>query len=223
MQFGSLLSECWEKSAIPGNAVSGFRATGIYPFNPDAFPDYAFMPHDTAVNADKVNPETIVHPVKIGPPRSPDVQDPPYENIKPMENIMPSCSTLESTVPQPTTSKQSGPTCSSTKLLNDILPVPSLCKPTVQKRPKLHATHLTSPDNIEKVNLKTKNKTSTSLSTEQPKKIRLVRTASSSKMEVEIKYASSNDLKLATKCVECNKDYKKTKMKYEWIQCVRCQ
>ncbi|CAH2000356.1 unnamed protein product [Acanthoscelides obtectus] len=41
-QFGELLSDCWGKSATPENATSGFRATGIYPFNPDIIPDYAF-------------------------------------------------------------------------------------------------------------------------------------------------------------------------------------
>lgn len=43
LQFGELLNETWNKSATPTNAISGFRATGIYPFNPDAIPDYAFV------------------------------------------------------------------------------------------------------------------------------------------------------------------------------------
>lgn len=30
----------------PANAISGFKATGIYPFNPDAIPDYAFVNSD---------------------------------------------------------------------------------------------------------------------------------------------------------------------------------
>lgn len=43
IQFGELLSETWGKAATPENAIAGFRATGIYPFNAYAIPDYAFV------------------------------------------------------------------------------------------------------------------------------------------------------------------------------------
>jgi hypothetical protein len=43
LQFGKLLAESWAKSATVTNGVSAFRATGIYPFNPNAIPDYAYL------------------------------------------------------------------------------------------------------------------------------------------------------------------------------------
>lgn len=43
LQFGQLLAESWAKAAVPKNAISGFKATGIIPFSPEAIPDYAFI------------------------------------------------------------------------------------------------------------------------------------------------------------------------------------
>ena len=42
LQFGELICEAWGKAATTQNAVSGFKATGIFPFNPSAIPDYAY-------------------------------------------------------------------------------------------------------------------------------------------------------------------------------------
>jgi len=38
-QFSSLFSEAWCKSMTIGNILSGFRATGVYPFNPNVILD----------------------------------------------------------------------------------------------------------------------------------------------------------------------------------------
>lgn len=43
LTFGKLLNSAWGKSASAENAIAGFRATGVYPFNPSAIPDYAFV------------------------------------------------------------------------------------------------------------------------------------------------------------------------------------
>lgn len=43
LQFGELFGQACSKSATVQNAVSSFRATGIYPFRPDAIPDYGFL------------------------------------------------------------------------------------------------------------------------------------------------------------------------------------
>ena len=42
--FGKLFTPAWNKCMSIGNITSGFRATGIYPFNPNAIPDTAFLP-----------------------------------------------------------------------------------------------------------------------------------------------------------------------------------
>ncbi|XP_030766578.1 uncharacterized protein LOC115890479 [Sitophilus oryzae] len=45
-QVGQLFSEAYEKAAVMGNAVSGFKTTGIYSPNPDIFPEWMFSPSD---------------------------------------------------------------------------------------------------------------------------------------------------------------------------------
>ena len=42
--FGRIFSEVWSKAMTAGNIISGFRATGIYPFNPTVIPESAFAP-----------------------------------------------------------------------------------------------------------------------------------------------------------------------------------
>lgn len=44
LQFPKLFSEAWYRASTPANAISGFRATGIYPFNSNIFPECAFAP-----------------------------------------------------------------------------------------------------------------------------------------------------------------------------------
>jgi hypothetical protein len=41
LQFGQLLSKAWRRSATTSNGVSGFRTTGIHPFDPSGNPIHA--------------------------------------------------------------------------------------------------------------------------------------------------------------------------------------
>jgi hypothetical protein len=41
LQFGQLLSKAWGRSATTSNGVSGFRTTGIHPFDPSVIPIHA--------------------------------------------------------------------------------------------------------------------------------------------------------------------------------------
>ena len=45
-RFGKIFTRVWTKAMSMSNVVSGFKATGIYPFNKDALPDAAFGPSD---------------------------------------------------------------------------------------------------------------------------------------------------------------------------------
>lgn len=42
--LGSILSKVWARSVTARNIMSGFRATGIYPFDPHVIPEEAFAP-----------------------------------------------------------------------------------------------------------------------------------------------------------------------------------
>lgn len=43
-RFGKILNKVWDKSMTPSNIKSGFQATGIFPFNPNAIPEESFAP-----------------------------------------------------------------------------------------------------------------------------------------------------------------------------------
>lgn len=53
-RFASLFKEAWGKSATVQNAVRGFEACGISPFNPQAIPDEAFTPSETSERTQEV-------------------------------------------------------------------------------------------------------------------------------------------------------------------------
>lgn len=42
--FGNVFSKVWPKATTPSNVSAGFRATGIYPFDPTIIPETAFAP-----------------------------------------------------------------------------------------------------------------------------------------------------------------------------------
>nr|XP_023026974.1 uncharacterized protein LOC111514962 [Leptinotarsa decemlineata] len=48
--FGLIFSKVWPKAIAPSNVISGFRATGIYPYNPNIIPDIAFTPPEITEN-----------------------------------------------------------------------------------------------------------------------------------------------------------------------------
>ncbi|XP_074036718.1 uncharacterized protein [Leptinotarsa decemlineata] len=43
LSFGKLFDDAWSKSATVENGKGGFKACGLYPFNPSAIPEYAFL------------------------------------------------------------------------------------------------------------------------------------------------------------------------------------
>lgn len=57
-QVGSLFSVAYGKAATNQNAVSGFSKTGIWPLNPDIFPDYVFS---AALTTDRPVQEHELH------------------------------------------------------------------------------------------------------------------------------------------------------------------
>ncbi|KAJ8871399.1 hypothetical protein PR048_027716 [Dryococelus australis] len=48
LQFRNLFTEAWTQAATPKNEMSGFKATGIFPFNPQVIPRTAFAPGDVS-------------------------------------------------------------------------------------------------------------------------------------------------------------------------------
>ncbi|CAH1987808.1 unnamed protein product [Acanthoscelides obtectus] len=44
IRFGEIFTTVWLKAMTPSNIISGFKATGIYPFRPDALPESTYAP-----------------------------------------------------------------------------------------------------------------------------------------------------------------------------------
>lgn len=149
LQFGDLLQDCWGKAATPANAVSGFKATGIYPFNPDAIPDYAFRS-----DSDRLRPTET---------ENMNVSGQTLQDSRPTSSPLPHSAT-RATSPLPGPSTRPGdiwPVISNeanqvtpTKILNNISPLPVKPKTQTNKRRKIKATNLTSKENIKKLKLK---------------------------------------------------------------------
>ncbi|XP_060571241.1 uncharacterized protein LOC132729485 [Ruditapes philippinarum] len=57
-QFLRIFGKAWKSSIRSDNIVSGFKATGILPFNPEAIPEAAFAPSDLQ----NQHHNTITHP-----------------------------------------------------------------------------------------------------------------------------------------------------------------
>lgn len=47
-QSGKLIGSAWIRASTPSNAINGFRACGIYPFNLNIIPDHYFEISDAA-------------------------------------------------------------------------------------------------------------------------------------------------------------------------------
>lgn len=211
-QFGELLQACWGKSATPENAIAGFRATGIYPFNPNAIPDYAFSVADN--NA---------RPLEDEARQTGQIQTSSNdENQRDIE--------IENTEPQASTSKQSVEIESPfTKVISEISPAPKLTE-MVRKRAKKVAIVLTSPEHVSEIKLKKDKKQLKDKTPVQKGRKRKNKSPSSSDSEKDEPTFPSSESENEEKedfgedeCVGCGEDYQSTTKKDDWIRCVRCQ
>lgn len=57
--FNVILSQVWPKCMTINNIANGFRATGLYPYNPDAIPEEAFAPSLLSELPNPTNSENI--------------------------------------------------------------------------------------------------------------------------------------------------------------------
>ena len=53
--FCGLLAKAWEKAITTANAQSGFRACGIFPFNPEQIPEEAYLPNTLYATENEAN------------------------------------------------------------------------------------------------------------------------------------------------------------------------
>lgn len=210
-QFGELLSASWGKAATVQNGSSGFKATGILPFNRDIIPDYAFCigktsPAKTALSSPQKQTETT----------------------KQLRN---------GSEAQPSTSKSVENKITPSKILSDLSPAVPEKVTVVRKRAKQVATILTSPEHLnirkekerkmQEKDRKNKEKKVSKIEkkTFKTRKNRKMESSSSEEDEeviLESEGSGSEDFG-ENLCVGCGEDYRQTKKKVDWIKCVHCQ
>ncbi|XP_063230419.1 uncharacterized protein LOC134535276 [Bacillus rossius redtenbacheri] len=216
-RVGHLLGTAWKKAASVENIVSGFKACGIYPFNPNAIPDYMFSISDAAqtVELPKTNlPDSLpttstqltsdnVAPAQPGPSSLPCVSCPLSKCDKALSN-------------------HSTPT----KILNDISPLPQMVKPK-QIRRKQSAVELTARKNVEKKKKATRQKMKNETVDQKrkksvnrksiPKPRDNVPTYSDESSEVDDPVSDDTN-----RCAECWENYFVTQKNVDWIKCCKC-
>lgn len=103
--FGSIFAEAWNRAATVGNAVHGFNACGIHPFNPDRLPDHVFIPatvHEvTTSHAEEPQIETVA---RSSPPRNNEVGEFRESSGTQMRAESPNGRSFEELSPLPSTS-----------------------------------------------------------------------------------------------------------------------
>lgn len=77
--FGEIFEKVWSRSVTPQNIMSGFRGTGIYPFNPNVIPEVAFAPSSVS-QQDNSEPTTST-PVPNSTRSSPSL--PNHKSLEP--------------------------------------------------------------------------------------------------------------------------------------------
>lgn len=207
-QFGELLSDSWGKAATPQNGSSGFRSTGILPFNRDVIPDYAF--HSEEDN-NSPNPTTT------------GIQTPSSTAALPIASQLNAnaCSSTATVSPNKIT---------PSKILQDLSPPVPEKLATVKKRAKQLATILTTPENLKlrkdkEKKKQEKNERVLKRKRKSEKKVKKAKYDSEEEEELEIILESddgeSDDFD-ENVCVGCGENYNDTIKHIDWIQCIIC-
>ena len=237
-QVGELYGAAFMKAACVQTAVNGFKATGIYPFNPEIFPDWMFEPSETT---NRPLDETI--PRSVTP--QPSLQIP--EHATPVKTVTqnpvnhlptvpasvgsgddlyaPSCSTSSNfvitpkqivNIPQaPERKSNSGDRRRGKTAILTSTPYKNDLQETIAAR--LAKTSKKKP----KLNLEDTTKKNKVISTLSKKKV--VKKQVAAKVNDNISSSSSDeeDDDNAT-CMYCNKLYSNSKSEEGWIKCHKC-
>lgn len=203
--ISKMIGDAWYKSAIPAIGLSGFRATGIYPYNPNAVPEHFFSISDAStINSDD-NLQSI------------------QNNDLPLPSTSTSSMNHNDQISQTSVVSQEE---SPTKTLQVVSPLPVIHH-KISKR-KQNVKILTSDSHLATRKLfeekkKSQEKNFTTAPSKRKKNISTISSSSESEEELQLSESSEecsdeND----NTCVECLESYYHTKKKTDWIQCLQC-
>lgn len=245
-QAGTVIGKAWIRAAGVGNAVNGFRASGIFPLDPNAIPDHFFSMLDSTVDtpnehATSPTPEVNlpeanerletstpkVTVLKAGPSKLLDTSLTPKAGPSHLvdENLSPNSQDIQI--------ESNEEIVTPSKYLSDISPIPTI-PVSLNKRFKQGAIVLNSPQNI--LNKKEKKKKGENKAkVNQMGSLKVKRNTSvTTQIQLESeKWSDSDDEPLVKKskeqqnkvylCVECFEEYYKTTKKVDWMECIQCK
>ena len=197
-QVGELLDEAYVKAATVGNAVSGFKNTGIVPFNDDIFPEWMFTPSNTT-DLTPSNAENI-----------PPGEDKLEETTEMAEN--------DRNAPEDNYEKSQPSTSSGSpkKLLQELSPIPTANLVKKRRTAKRGQTGvLNSTPNIEEKKEVEKKKKA-----EEERKAAKRAKKNLKFLENESDEDGDDD---DVGCIYCNGLYKESRRGDKWIQCQKCR
>jgi len=209
--FGLLLSKAWSQAATMQTGISGFRATGIYPFCPTAIPEHAYL--ETQISESSSSEDDADYNIKVPAiiNKSSTIQT-SSTHLTNDENVAQS-DKLPNIQQLRLFSGSSIKTCEQSRmkrqlrpkqLLKEVSPIPRTDNVQAPKR-KQSAMIVTSPSviSIKKEKRELKKSSTVSLN--------------------EIVEIESNDKHDINKCIECYELYYDTLSTADWIQCISCK
>lgn len=238
LQSGEIIGKAFGKSASVEIGLSGFRATGIFPLNPEAIPDHFYnISDEMVVSDDNKNSSTIIsnlpstsssHAQLPGPSKRSALEIPgtsrPSESPEPRQSRSksPELKISTSSESQEGTSKET-----PSKFLLDISPIPVVSSKQTKKRkqsaeilkPRNEKQFLTGHTNDKKPKGSTKKRSrGSSCSSSSSDDVPLASLFPQKKQPIKKKRSDSN----YEQCIECLEPYFQTKEKVDWVQCVNC-
>ncbi|XP_069695651.1 uncharacterized protein [Periplaneta americana] len=224
-QIAALFSVAYGKAATNHNALSGFSKTGIWPLNPDVFPDHVF---NAAAITDRVIQENFENDVgnmtenererNTAPtPISTSCALPPPSTSAISSLPVPSSYTT-SALHTPSISLPSSQPTTSPSLLKpaDISPLSS-AKQTTRKRKHEGSQILTSSPYLTEVKAKV----------QQKKLVESRRAAQQARRKLSLEVAEDDEDSDESDsgdvpCLYCNDLFSHSKPKESWLRCIKC-
>lgn len=204
-----LVAEALPKATSPANILSGFRVTGIFPFNRDIFEEHEFAP---SLPTDKPYDPTLVESTTREPVSPlPSTSKEPLQSISDRTDENGTASEMVAT-----TSTETDQLNTSKELLESIRPFPkaptTIKKITTNRRKRKTAILTETPEKI-------------ALEEEETAKVRkknankVKRTISKKRKETELSSSDDDD----AQCLYCFQPYSNDKHGEEWVKCQVCK
>lgn len=222
-QVAELYGKAFMRAALMQTAVNGFRVTGIYPLDPNVFPDYLFEPSCTTERPAEIPSTVQVNEVSICQQGEKDAEEP---------DQLPE----ETSMTTPGSSVEKRYSSFSIASPDEVVKIPKAIRNSKKSRRSGKtavltstpykdelATLLSAKGNKSKVNQKrTLNKGKCPSVSKKMKDVasRLFGESSKSKTQDS---SSSSDEENDTSCVYCNELYSSSVAHEGWIQCIQCK